>query len=56
MSSLLLLGLVAFAVALRWKVRRATADAHRARERMEHVLAASPVVLFLVGTAASGEA
>lgn len=46
-ASLLLLGLVAFAVVLRWKVKRATADAHRARERMEHVLAASPVVLFL---------
>jgi diguanylate cyclase (GGDEF)-like protein len=45
--ALAVLGLAGFAVVLRWRVRTATADADRSRLRMEYVLDASPVVLFL---------
>ncbi len=42
-----ILGLLAFVVALRWRVRRADASARGAHERLEQVVDASPVVLLL---------
>ena len=46
-SGTLLLALAVFALVLRWRVKRATADSERARARLEHVLEVSPVALFL---------
>ncbi|MCJ0824533.1 EAL domain-containing protein [Luteimonas sp. 50] len=43
----LFLALIGFAIALRWRVRLASSEAEGARARLEQVLDASPVVLFL---------
>ncbi|GAB3750463.1 hypothetical protein GCM10028795_16950 [Lysobacter olei] len=43
----LLLALAVFALVLRWRVKRATADSEHARRQLEHVLEVSPVALFL---------
>ncbi|MFC7300376.1 EAL domain-containing protein [Cognatiluteimonas weifangensis] len=44
----LILALAGFSLMLRWRVRRATAEADKARAQLEQVLDASPVVLFLM--------
>ena len=44
----LVLGLLAFSLVLRWRVRVATADAKAAQSRLELVLDVSPVALFLL--------
>lgn len=46
-AALVIAALAAFSLLLRWRVGVATADADKARARLEQVLGASPVTLFL---------
>lgn len=46
-AAALIFALGVFSVVLRWRIRVATNEAEKVRDRLEHVLDASPVTLFL---------